>query len=478
MQDKTPRVFISYSWTSAEKVLELAERLMSCGVEVLLDKWDLKEGQDKYAFMERCVTDPKIDKVLLICDKAYAEKADTRSGGVGDETVIISSEVYGKVAQEKFIPIIIEVDECGKPYLPVYLESRIYIDLSTEDDRYEAEYEKLLRNIHDKPLYKKPALGKVPEWLEDDTINLSPIRGLIKQTRGYTGGNKTKADYLLRNTISAFLTALLDLRKTDKSVNDELLLAKIDQMKPLRDLYADFIEAVIYSGLPVSDTITSFFEQVYNSTHDASGRGSYSDSDFEYYDFFIWESFIASTAILLHYEKFKELHDVLCHTYFLREDYFEGANIKENNYSSFRKYARVIEEVCKPKCDEPRLYTLAGRMLIQREKKPILTDKALANADVVLYQLFDVLEFTKSGYDCWFPTSYAYCKDGRTMWTRLKSRKYCQKVLPLFGVSTVEELREKIAKCKVSRDMSYSNCFECAPHILSSIKPEEVASLN
>jgi len=154
MGDKTPKVFISYSWTSSEKVLELAERLMSCGVEVVIDKWDLREGQDKYAFMEQCVIDLEMDKVLLICDKAYAEKANTRSGGVGDETVIISSEVYGKVAQEKFIPIIIEVDDFAKPYLPVYIKSKIYIDLSTEDDRYEAEYEKLLRNIHNKPLFK------------------------------------------------------------------------------------------------------------------------------------------------------------------------------------------------------------------------------------------------------------------------------------------------------------------------------------
>jgi len=190
---------------------------------------------------------------------------------------------------------------------------------------------------------------------------------LIKQTRGYTGGNKTKADFLLRNAIGSFLTALLGFRETEKSVNDELLLVKIDKMKPLRDLYVDFIEAVIYSDLPISDTITSFFEQVYNTTHDVSGGGSYGDCDFEYYDFFIWESFIATAAILLHYEKYKELHDVLSHTYFLRETYFEGSNIKEDNYSCFRKYTRVIEEVCKPKCDEPRLYTLTGRMLIQRD---------------------------------------------------------------------------------------------------------------
>ena len=83
----------------------MAKRLCSDGVDVVLDKWDLKEGNDKYVFMEQCVTDPEIKKVLIICDKVYAEKANTRKGGVGDETVIISSEVYGKAKQEKFIQL-------------------------------------------------------------------------------------------------------------------------------------------------------------------------------------------------------------------------------------------------------------------------------------------------------------------------------------------------------------------------------------
>ena len=107
-EDGIPKIFISYAWGSSDLVLELAQRLVSHGVDVVLDKWDLKEGQDKYAFMERCVNDSEITKVLIICDKAYAQKANERTGGVGDETVIISSEIYGNTKQEKFIPIIAE----------------------------------------------------------------------------------------------------------------------------------------------------------------------------------------------------------------------------------------------------------------------------------------------------------------------------------------------------------------------------------
>lgn len=166
-EDRIPKIFISYSWSSDAIVLELAQRLVSHGVDVVLDKWDLKEGQDKYAFMERCVNDTEITKVLIVCDKVYAQKANDRTGGVGDETVIISSEIYGNTKQEKFIPVIAEKSEDGKAYVPTYIKTRIYIDLS-DPETYEIEYEKLLRNIYEKPQFTKPKLGKMPEWLDEE----------------------------------------------------------------------------------------------------------------------------------------------------------------------------------------------------------------------------------------------------------------------------------------------------------------------
>lgn len=88
-----PRVFVSYSWTSDEHVewvVALCEKLRADGVDIILDQWDLKEGHDKFHFMERMVTDPAVKKVLVISDEIYADKADGRRGGVGTETQRIS----------------------------------------------------------------------------------------------------------------------------------------------------------------------------------------------------------------------------------------------------------------------------------------------------------------------------------------------------------------------------------------------------
>jgi hypothetical protein len=58
-----PKVFISYSWEPVDnkvKTIALAERLVTNGVDVVIDVWDLKEGQDKYKFMEKMVNSPEI----------------------------------------------------------------------------------------------------------------------------------------------------------------------------------------------------------------------------------------------------------------------------------------------------------------------------------------------------------------------------------------------------------------------------------
>ena len=119
----SPKVFISYSRTSqghCDQIRGYAERLRNDGIDVILDQWDLSEGQDKYAFMEKMVTDPSVTHVLVFSDKKYAEKADERKAGVGTESQIMSKEIYEKVDQKKFIPLVCERRSDGEPYLPTF----------------------------------------------------------------------------------------------------------------------------------------------------------------------------------------------------------------------------------------------------------------------------------------------------------------------------------------------------------------------
>lgn len=479
-EDRVPKIFISYSWSSDALGLELAQRLVSHGIEVVLDKWELKEGQDKYAFMERCVNDVEITKVLIICDKTYAQKADDRTGGVGDETVIISSEIYGNMKQEKFIPIIAEKDEDGKPYVPTYIKTRIYIDLS-DLDKYEIEYEKLLRNIYEKPQFVKPKLGKKPEWLDEEKENLFPLKDLIHQIRGSNTENKKK------KCISRFQTAYIELLKEyfEKGVKPERAYEIFLNTKPMRDVFLDFVEAIAETDKDYAEILAEYFERMYNQLNCIKtfepNASSASDDDLDVFRNIIWELFVCIIVFMRHVKDYMAINIMLTYTYFLETSIF-GGNVKPNNYTAFRHHSRVIEEYYKTQLNMKNKYTIMGDVICnQREKRPIYTGTSIAEADLFLYQVcnaYDLVDNEQSWGTYWFPTCYVYANSMPIEWVKMKSCRFCEKMMILFGVRNLDELKRVVGKCTYDDRMKYSGSWNAAPAILNYIKVEEIGTLS
>ena len=481
MNTENPKVFISYAWTrqkTQDAVLELAERLRYDGIDVVLDKWDFKEGNDKYAFMERCVTDENIDRVLIICDKAYQERANGRQGGVGDETVVISSEVYGHMQQTKFIPLVFERDEYNNPFMPTYIKSRKYIDFSNEAN-YEKSYEVLLRVLYDMPVNKKPKLGKKPDWLQNENVNHNELNILIKSLKCGATENLKKYQSICIKFTDAFVNLLNEFRFKNDQFNTEELVKKISSLKPIRDVYFDFLEVILESQFFSSSFITNFFERIYNEVGIIE-KGSYTQSTFEYYDFFRWESFIGTVALLLHYEKYDEVHKVLDHTYFLRENSFTNSRLISCKFSTFRVPCHTLEFDCQ-KINQTRYFSYAAQLLTEREKMPILTKQLFAETDLLLYQLSTIFIFDNteslSDFWKWFPTMYPYVKR-KDLWIKLKSKSFCEKILPLFGVKTITELKLSISKATYDNSIRHNRAWESAPNILSYISIEQIGTLN
>lgn len=140
---------------------------------------ELREGHDAIQFMESMVADPAVTKVIVVSDKVYAEKADNRKGGVGTESQIMSPEIYKKADQNKFVAVVKEVDANGVPYLPTFLRSRIYIDMTP--NQYSTNFEELLRWVFEKPAFVKPGLGRKPSFLSENVYPSSP-RAKVERT--------------------------------------------------------------------------------------------------------------------------------------------------------------------------------------------------------------------------------------------------------------------------------------------------------
>ena len=103
----TKKAFISYAWDSEEHknwVLKLATDLRSHGVDIILDQWDARLGNDLLFFMEQGLTSSHF--VLCICSDKYVEKANGGIGGAGYEKRIIASEMMNNSDKRYIIPII------------------------------------------------------------------------------------------------------------------------------------------------------------------------------------------------------------------------------------------------------------------------------------------------------------------------------------------------------------------------------------
>ncbi len=333
-EQKGPRVFISYSWTSPDhelRIIKWAERLVGDGVNVVLDKWDLKEGHDKYVFMEQMVAAPDVSKVLIFSDSAYAKKANERKGGVGTEAQIISAEVYARVRQEKFIPVVVEFGSDGRPCLPAYLASRIFIDFSTPE-KFHENYEQLLRAIFDKPLFRKPELGQPPAFLTEDrkpslptTSKLELFKNALMNDKPTFGG--LSIDYL--ETVDAYLDSLRLTKAPEGIEFDEFVVTAITDLLPLRNEVIDFFltNAKYRNDADIYETLFTFFEKSLRFKGPKETSGPWNTMWGDHLDFAMYELFVYLVAVLIRFRRFSELLNLLERPFVLRPTFHQGAGV-------------------------------------------------------------------------------------------------------------------------------------------------------
>lgn len=437
MTDGNPKLFISYSWTSPEHeqwVLNLATELRESGVDVILDKWDLKEGHDAHAFMEKMVTDPLIKKVALICDRLYAEKADGRNGGVGIEAQIISPEIYAKEEQNKFVAVVAQKNEEGKPHLPTYYKSRIYIDLS-EADIYATNFEQLLRWIYDRPLYIKPELGKKPSFLsESETASLGTTFK-FKRALDAIRNNKDYCRGALNEYFDAFMQNLERFQLIDSDGEfDDKVIENIEQFTPYRNEAIEiFLALAQYRN--TSDThqqLHRYFEGLIPYMYSPEHVTSHREWAFDNFKFIIHELFLYAVAGFLKYECYDAVAYMLRHHYYLEKNY---DSVKMLPFSVISKNMKSLQHRNK-RLNLKRL-SLRADLLEHRSKASGLNFRQLMQADFVLFMRDCIDSLRNDTYQNWWPETLLYLERREgifEIFARAQSKGYFTIIKCLFDI--------------------------------------------
>jgi len=468
-----PKVFISYAWGSKafqEKVISFSTNLRGDGIDVLLDKWSLKEGNDTYAFMERCVNDPSITNVLILLDKLYKEKADSRVGGVGAETQIISPEIYNKVDQDKFIPIVFEKGPNYEVYKPSYLQSRLHFDLASAD-QYDDEYQRLVKRLYGVEILKKPELGIKPAWV--DTPHTVPVKTInaysLLKTIQPKGVNTEK-----------YLSYLLQIK--DKIINfkndTELKILPYEEYLELyqetgaiRDDFLQLLHYVTYIEKG-EEHIANFLEDLRNNVDKEKGLQQ------EFKLILIHEIFIYTIAFYYKMQDYKKLSYTLGKTYFTAR--YDGN--RATNYNIFYSKNDNFDNAINQR-DNKKYYSGKAQYWIENINIDTCSKNEFIFADLLCYNY--ALFGKDYHYDWyWFPLTYIYSGRSNDMLkafaTKLQSREWLLKATQIFGYNDEEEFKrellriEELSKKGEFENYRFTSSFDNATNLCDFIEAKDL----
>ena len=472
-----PKVFISYAWIDEEfnkKVSEFVNRLRQDGIDTVFDQTDLKFGQSMPHFMESTVRDNEITNVLMLLTPEYKEKADNKTGGVGTETQIISSEVYQDVDNTKFIPVIF--DKRGKNFkdcLPIYLKSRYFIDLS-DIETYESNYNSLVRTLYGAPTSIKTQLGSKPEWVDNpDSINYD--QNAIVFIKSYAIGNSDKYVILKSKEIYSRLIKKIKDINFQNDFDPNFFKSEYSKLTTIRNTFLNLISEIV-----VNDNIFEFliycFDQLSSYINELWLTNS-SNYKVSLLTIFKHELIVSCIAILYKANRYNVINSLISTSYI---SYSENMGVTFDSYFycysdvySFCEQLNVVLSSDKNR----RLYCGLADFWVHNTCVPLVSFEDFVNADILISNL------TLLNGDRWFPLSYVYCARNpkwlRNIAVSLTSKTLAQRLLGLFGVSNFDELENRLNTLYTNNSVSnsfrgYQNAIEEYPLLSEFLRKENI----
>lgn len=472
---ENPKVFISYSWHPEKDkiwVQRLAERLIQDGVNVKLDVWDLKHGHDKYVFMEQMVKDPDIKKVLVICNEDYARKADDRTGGVGTESTIMSSDIYSLAEQTKFIPILVEKKN-GEPCLPTFLKSRMYIDMSS-NDIYELGYDQLLRDIYEKPLLRKPALGRMPSYLEaDEPVLLSTAQEqrMLKEKVAESTNLQTWIAKYCDKLIESLDQFKVTFRGGETGDLIEMIEKSIASMQVVNNDFITFVETVASNSECNGKQFVDFFEKLLQYYEDkdielASSTDSWHLCN-DNYRFFNYELFLSFAAIMLKYERFDIIKEVVDTDYCILSNRL-GRQIKALNFAEFQKHNYTLDYY-----KGNNGYSSSSQVANLMRNYGGDKFNTWVEVDILLYYLSLIYGKPGDRMSMWYPTLSIYNRAFEIL-PKIASMRYFEKAKVMFDVGDKDSFKTLLVRTK---DELQRDAYHRIPNLKEGLSYDKVCSL-
>lgn len=464
---------VSYAWggeehhAHREKVKGLVDQLRGDGIDVIFDRYRLRDGDDVDQFMEQVAAAGNVQKVMAICEPRYVAKMNARQDGVGKEGMIMSQHVYEQLRdtggdeqrrRRRFIAVIFERDPerpfDGPGHLPTMFGAMKHIDMSTPN-AYDRNYDQLLRFLLDRPEEVEPAVGKVPAHLLADTTATVPavaeahtVRRLTEQERPAA---RAWADYLA--AVEAALRAVPPaaegtLEGRDSRFVIQRVVDEVTAFHPVRDEFVQLITlAVRYDVVPVEELL-EFFQRVLRLS-DRLAKAHQVNSTvwnlvvFTHADVLVMELYLYAATLLTQQRRGSTLKALTEHVFFLeRHGQLRPAGFTE------------LQHLPEQRAFEDQYKTLTGQNWTSPLGAFLKANATLQSTPWLDLATTDLLLFLKSALDreeqgtsaLWSPVFGPYFEriGQLPFFQRWTSRKQIAPWLEFFGAASPDELKARL----------------------------------
>ncbi|MFA7081647.1 MAG: hypothetical protein WC135_03455 [Bacteroidales bacterium] len=310
---------------------------------------------------------------------------------------------------------------------------------------FEDSYEKLLRNIADKPSIPKPKLGtKLPSYITDDSFNDSELKSIIRSLKNQIKRDPEKSDSFVADFIDLFLEELKTFEvkgspSTHIAMGQEIY-NNLMSYKIIRDDFIDFVSIITSKEVKVDvDELIRFFEQKLLFLSPQDDRSSWVTGQFDNFKAIFHELFIYSVASCLKNKNYKLIRDLLFSKYYPNDKH---SKTEEKEFLFIFDYHRDLNEYISSQYNNTAGFGqyLMNNVGLKFDKNLIIL------ADTICYiicQLYPKID----SHAYWYPFSYTYDeKQDSDFFLKLSSSRRFEEVKYIFNVETPLELKELLTE--------------------------------
>lgn len=345
--------------------------------------------------------------------------------------------------------------------------------LMSSNDIYELGYNQLLRDIYEKPLLRKPALGKMPSYLAaDEPVLLSTAQEqrMLKEKVA----ESTNLQTWIAKYCDKFIESLDQFKVTFRGGKTcdliEMIEKSIASMQVVNNDFMTFVETVASNSECNGEQFVDFFEKLLQYYEDkdielASSTDSWHLCN-DNYRFFNYELFLSFTAIMLKHERFDIIKEVIDTDYCILSNRL-GRQIKALNFAEFQKHNYTLDYY------KNKGFSSSSQVAILMNNYGGEKFDSWVEVDILLYYLSLIYGKPGDRISMWYPTLSIYNRAFEIL-PKIASMRYFEKAKVMFGVGDKDSFKTLLVRTK---DELQRDAYHRIPNLKEGLSYDKVCSL-